>query len=616
MAAQAGRAVVVFGLGLALSAFLGACDSSSGGSSSDPGDVVGVDDLGGGGFESRAYGVSGDGSTVVGESSAGAGIEGFRWTPDDGIESLGGLPLGEDDTRGFAASNDGSVVVGQTRTAAHPAAFRWSPDDEMQDLGTLPLGNNASIARAVTPDGSAAAGYSGSNSGQAGDTGSNAVFEAFRWNWGLDATPYTVDDEFEGLGDLPGRRFGSRAYGISADGNIVVGRGTSSEFAHSGVNDPTLEGWTVSGTGAGVVAGESPAGDLPAWTVDDTSSTIGTDSTLFYAKVPSAEQVAEAETSGWILKATLRVENVPDVAGFSIFLEYATGERRYTMAWGRNAAGQAIVALWDGDPGMTLPPSGPFYLVEIGGGDFHTYELRFDVIEENANFFLDGVEQIKDYEGHTFDAVATGRRVAWGSDSNEDVGRADYAEIEWGLSDPVTWSRQEAFRWDPGTDGIAHTGDDVMYGLGDLPGGGFASEARAISADGEVIVGVGRTSQGDEAFRWEDTGTCDRNNAGPDPCMVGLGDLGGGDFSSRATATSADGSVIVGYGTSSSGFEAFVWDTANGMRRLADALEDQGFDTGDWKLSKAHDVSDDGTVIVGEGLNPEGEPEGWVVELD
>ena len=32
---------------------------------------------------------------------------------------------------------------------------------------------------------------------------------------------------FQGLGDLPGDSFGSRAYGISANGSVVVGRGIS-----------------------------------------------------------------------------------------------------------------------------------------------------------------------------------------------------------------------------------------------------------------------------------------------------------------------------------------------------------------------------------------------------
>lgn len=42
--------------------------------------------------------------------------------------------------------------------------------------------------------------------------------EAFRW---------TAEAGMAGLGDLPGGNFHSTAFGISADGNVVVGRGVT-----------------------------------------------------------------------------------------------------------------------------------------------------------------------------------------------------------------------------------------------------------------------------------------------------------------------------------------------------------------------------------------------------
>ena len=51
----------------------------------------------------------------------------------------------------------------------------------------------------------------------------------------------------------------------------------------------------------------------------------------------------------------------------------------------------------------------------------------------------------------------------------------------------------------------AHT-EDILLNLGDLAGGGFGSAATAVNADGSVVVGYGNSSNGDEAFRWtEDT---------------------------------------------------------------------------------------------------------------
>ena len=83
-----------------------------------------------------------------------------------------------------------------------------------------------------------------------------------------------------------------------------------------------------------------------------------------------------------------------------------------------------------------------------------------------------------------------------------------------------------------------------VTGLGDLPGGQIASFATAVSADGSVVVGESSSAASDccgEAFRWSvETG------------MMPLGDLPGGfdHFQSSAQGVSADGSVVVGIGSS------------------------------------------------------------------
>ena len=98
--------------------------------------------------------------------------------------------------------------------------------------------------------------------------------------------------------------------------------------------------------------------------------------------------------------------------------------------------------------------------------------------------------------------------------------------------------------------------------------------------------------------------------------MVGLGDLPGGNFGSRAFATSADGAVIVGTGFSAPGAEAFVWTASDGIRSLRDLLvNDFGLNLTGWTLSYATDVSADGTTIVGTGVNPSGFNEGWIATI-
>lgn len=160
-------------------------------------------------------------------------------------------------------------------------------------------------------------------------------------------------------------------------------------------------------------------------------------------------------------------------------------------------------------------------------------------------------------------------------------------------------SRGEAFRWS------TQTG---MIGLGELPSGNN-SFANAISADGSVVVGTaasGTTSGQNEAFRWSaQTG------------MVGLGDLPGSVFRSGASDVSANGSVVVGQGFSTLGFEAFIWDKVNGMRSLQNVLtNDFGLDLRGWRLSRAAGISADGLTIVGSAYNPSNRNEAWIAQLD
>lgn len=138
--------------------------------------------------------------------------------------------------------------------------------------------------------------------------------------------------------------------------------------------------------------------------------------------------------------------------------------------------------------------------------------------------------------------------------------------------------------------------------LGDLPGGAFASEARAVSADGTVVAGLGNTAAGREAFRWTAA-----------EGLVSLGDLDGGGVDSVAQAISADGETIVGYARPAPGVHhAFVWDAARGMRDLHELA---GAEAQGWVLYAANGVSADGSVIVGEGTAPDGNPEAWLLRL-
>jgi probable HAF family extracellular repeat protein len=152
------------------------------------------------------------------------------------------------------------------------------------------------------------------------------------------------------------------------------------------------------------------------------------------------------------------------------------------------------------------------------------------------------------------------------------------------------------------TEAFRWTSVSGMVGLGDLPSGQVRSEASAVSADGSVVVGYGSSASGIEAFRWTSAGG-----------MVGLGDLPGGLFNSEALAVSADGSIVVGKGDGTES-KPFIWDATNGMRNLSTVLTDLGLDLTGWDLRTATGISADGSTIVGDGVN-NGVEQAWIAVI-
>ncbi len=171
--------------------------------------MEGLGDLSGGVFESTGFGVSGDGSVIVGYSKSTNGEEAFLWTQADGMVGLGFLTDGTY-SGALGVNLDGTVIVGYSDSTDGDQAFRWTQADGMVGLGDLAGGSYESYAYGVSANGSVVAGYSDSTDG----------YQAFRW---------TQADGMVGLGDLAGGSYESYAYGVSADGSVVVGESMSTD---------------------------------------------------------------------------------------------------------------------------------------------------------------------------------------------------------------------------------------------------------------------------------------------------------------------------------------------------------------------------------------------------
>ncbi|HEV2294719.1 MAG TPA: PEP-CTERM sorting domain-containing protein [Tepidisphaeraceae bacterium] len=156
-----------------------------------------------GASEPGGYGVSGDGSVVVGSRISASGLEAFRWTSTGGMVGLSDLPGGEFESYAFDVSRDGAVVVGTGTSASGREAFRWTSAGGMLGLGVLP-GHTLSRAFAASGDGSVVVGGSGNSTSEE---------IAFRW---------TSTGGMVGLGALPGYSQ-SVARGVNGDGSVIVG---------------------------------------------------------------------------------------------------------------------------------------------------------------------------------------------------------------------------------------------------------------------------------------------------------------------------------------------------------------------------------------------------------
>ncbi len=177
--------------------------------------------------------ISADGVVVVGQD-AGSGLA-VRWGAESGLVALGDFGGGSSSSKAWGVSADGSVVVGQGHPAVGEEAFRWAGEG-MLGLGDLPGGAVNSDARGVSADGLTVVGIGSSNHPDR----PLSMREAFRW---------TAADGMVGLGTAPcpvqlpeDCTRGSEAHGVSADGAVTVGSTTNSDLGRRAVR------WTQDGT--------------------------------------------------------------------------------------------------------------------------------------------------------------------------------------------------------------------------------------------------------------------------------------------------------------------------------------------------------------------------------
>jgi hypothetical protein len=138
-----------------------------------------------------------------------------------------------------------------------------------------------------------------------------------------------------------------------------------------------------------------------------------------------------------------------------------------------------------------------------------------------------------------------------------------------------------------------------------IGGTSCASRAYGISRDGATVVGyvVHQTSGRSAAMRWSFDAAGAITNT-----VLSL------QHPAQAMAVSGDGQVVVGSQAIDGTSAATLW--ADGQSpSIADVLSQAGVPLEGWTLTLARGASNDGRVIVGTGVNPEGKQEGWMAVM-
>jgi probable HAF family extracellular repeat protein len=358
---------------------------------------------------------------------------------------------------------------------------------------------------------------------------------AFRWD--------SVSGAMRDLGTLRLDNSGySYANAVSADGAVVVGSATvdvrsTHAFRWDSVsgamrdlgtlqsgNSGSSDAYAVSADGAVVVGGATTDDDYRAFRWDSVSGAmrdLGTlrsdndrDSVAKAVSADGAVVVGESDTnegsSFFPTRRAFRWDTVSEeMRDLGSLRDDNLG---YSYAYSINADGAVVVGE-----------------AETGDNSFRAY--RWDSVSGAMRDL--GTLRSDNSGGSSATAVSADGAVV--------VGRADTNE---GSS---FFPTRRAFRWD--------TVSEEMRDLGSLRADNLGeSSARAVSADGAVVVGSAETGDNSfRAFRWDTVSEEMRD----------LGSLRSDNFGgSSATAVSADGAVVVGVSdTDDGGNRAFIWRT-------------------------------------------------------
>lgn len=404
--------------------------------------------------------------------------------------------------------------------------------------------------------------------------------------------------EFHGLGALGSPTYVSAAFDVSADGRVVTGHNQTAPGVAALVTSEAFAWSPQTGmVSLGLLPGGSPGGSTGLGVSAEGNYIVGGSST-------SNSQYNDYEAFRWSLGGGM--ESLGTINQFSSTSSAAAVSR----------FGRVVVGTDEFSP-PTLPPIA-------------------DVPQQRAFRYTDesGMQDLGLLE--SYGSYSTTEAIDVTPDGEVIVGTA--RRVANSLAFEYHIDQSQPFLW---------TEETGMVGLGNLPRFFPAifptpqqeTIANAVSADGAVVVGEDRvipSAVTDAYYPYESSAVLWTREQG----WIDLGgfEVGPGPEFAGAVAVdvSGTGDTVIGEAlidsidAAGSSVETiagdlrgrvdeygrlsvpFIWDERRGMRPLARVLAgDFGLDFEGWVLDEATAISDDGTTIVGTGINPDGEQEAW-----
>jgi hypothetical protein len=204
---------------------------------------------------------------------------------------------------------------------------------------------------------------------------------------------------------------------------VAPGRAGADVIAqHQGSTDPATEGFSTSTFGAPSTEGPlSNDQGLPAWFIAGTGQSA---QFAYVSPMLTPAQQAAITTQGFVMTMTARVlqgmapaydsTNHVVIGG----MDFTFAGKRWEVDLGLNASGDTVAVLPtsidNGGPGLSIRAPGPNFTLVGSGSSYHTYQLAYNPTTQLADLFVDGVDRIQNYGGHTsFENPNVG--LVWGA---------------------------------------------------------------------------------------------------------------------------------------------------------------------------------------------------------